>query len=138
MAQRGRVVQSRGADDRPAAGGAAEELRGQAGEAQAGADAAAADYQQALNTLEQIYKIEKQNRAEEAAAAAASEAARQKELEMANQAANASSSAVSSSTQSRSSQTIVLQGPSGTQTSVQTSDPDALLKILEDSGLRSA
>lgn len=63
---------------------------------QAGADAAAADYQKALNTLDQIYKIEKQNRAEEAAAAAKAAAEREKELELAEMQNRAASTSFSS------------------------------------------
>lgn len=96
---------------------------------QAGADAAAADYQQALNTLEQIYKIEKQNRAEEAAAAAASEAAQQRELELANQAA--SSSSYQSSTASTQTVKTVNVNLGGETFQVLADDETAFLRALE-------
>ncbi|KMQ75303.1 hypothetical protein [Marinobacter subterrani] len=111
---------------------------------EAGADAAAADYQQSLDTLEKIYQVEQRNRREQenAREKAAADRAREQQLaELQRQKAERSASTTTNrqdSVQSRPTQTIVLQGPGGAKTEVQTSDPSALLQVLEETGLRSS
>src|SRR5690554_4040419 len=110
---------------------------------QAGADEAAADYQQSLDTLEQIYQIEQKNRREEqnAREREAADRAREQQLaEIERQRAERERNTTTNrqqSVQSRPSQTIVLQTPIGGQTEIQTSDPDSFLAALEEAGLRS-
>lgn len=110
---------------------------------EAGADSAAADYARALEQLEKINKIEQQNRREAENERERQAAERQRQQEQAererqqferqrNTTTNQQQSA-----QSRSSQTIILQTPSGERTEVQTDDPDSLLRTLEEVGLRS-
>ena len=110
---------------------------------QAGADEAAADYQQSLDTLEKIYQIEQKNRREEqnAREKEAADRARDQQLaEIERQRAERERNTTTNrqqSVQSRPSQTIVLQTPNGGQTEIQTSDPDSFLAVLEEAGLRS-
>lgn len=110
---------------------------------QAGADEAAADYQKSLETLEQIYQIEQKNRREEDNARekeAADRARDQERAELERQQFQRQKSTTTNqqqSVQSRASQTIILQTPSGERTEIQTSDPDGLLRTLEEAGLRS-
>ena len=110
---------------------------------QAGADEAAADYQQSLDTLEKIYQIEQKNRQEEqnAREKEAADRARDQQLaEIERQRAERERNTTTNrqqSVQSRPSQTIVLQTPNGGQTEIQTSDPDSFLAVLEEAGLRS-
>src|SRR5690554_4635491 len=110
---------------------------------QAGADEAAADYQQSLDTLEQIYQIEQRNRREEQNAREREAADRSREQQLAEierQRAERERNTTTNqqqSVQSRPAQTIVLQTPNGGQTEIQTSDPDSFLAALEEAGLRS-
>lgn len=110
---------------------------------QAGADEAAADYQQSLDTLEKIYQIEQKNRreADNAREKEAADRARDQQLaEIERQRAERERNTTTNrqqSVQSRPSQTIVLQTPNGGQTEIQTSDPDSFLAVLEEAGLRS-
>lgn len=110
---------------------------------QAGADQAAADYKQALDTLEKINEIEQRTRKEEENARereAADRAREQQQAELERQRAERERNTTTNqqqSVQSRPSQTIVLQTPNGGQTEIQTSDPDSFLAALEEAGLRS-
>jgi len=110
----------------------------------AGADEAAADYQRSLDTLEKIYKIEQRNRQEAENEREKQAADRAREQEMAElqrqreERARNTTTNQQDSIQSRATQTIVLQTPSGGTTEVQTSDPDGFLQVLEETGLRSA
>ncbi|MFC6684711.1 hypothetical protein ACFQGA_09585 [Marinobacter koreensis] len=111
---------------------------------QAGADAAAADYSKALDQLEKIHKIEQQNRREAENERERQAAERQRQQEQAErerqqfERQRSTTTNQQQSVQSRASQTIILQTPTGGQTEVQTSNPDALLQILEEAGLRSS
>jgi hypothetical protein len=110
---------------------------------QAGADEAAADYSQALKTLEEIHRIEQRNRAEAQNERERQAEERQRQLEQAERERQRESRQQSTTTNNnqrsqRSSQTITLQTPGGRSVDVETSDPDALLRVLESAGLRSA
>lgn len=124
----------------------AEKKRLQEREAQArdaGAEAAAADYAQALEQLEKIYQIEQRNRREEQneREKAAADRAREQELaELERQRSQREPNQTNTTQQqSNPSRTIVLQGPGGGQASVQvTGDQEGdLLDVLEDLGYRS-
>lgn len=111
---------------------------------QAGADSAAADYTKALEQLDKINKIEQKNRQEaqnERERQAADRQQQQAQAERERQQFERQQSTTTNqqkSVQPRPSQTIVLQTPAGGQTEVQTNDPQGLLQILEQAGLRSA
>ena len=107
-----------------------------------GADNAAADYSEALTQLEKINAIEQKNRREadnEREKEAADRAARQDQAERERQSSERERNTTTNNQQSQSSsrQTIVLQSPGGGQTEIQTEDPQGLLRILEQAGLRS-
>jgi len=109
---------------------------------QEGADNAAADYGKALKQLEKINAIEQNNRREsdnEREREAADRAAQQEQAERERQASERQRNTTTNNQQSQPSsrQTIVLQSPGGGQTEIQTEDPQALLRILEQAGLRS-
>lgn len=110
----------------------------------AGADNAAADYSKALQQLEKINAIEQKNRREaenEREKAAADRASQQQQAERERQTFERQRNTTTNRQQnqpSRPSQTIVLQTPTGGQTTIQTEDPEGLLSILEQAGLRSA
>ena len=109
---------------------------------QEGANNAAADYSKALTQLEKINAIEQKNRREadnERERAAADRQARQEQAERDRQSSERQRNTTTNNQQSQSSsrQTIVLQSPGGSQTEIQTEDPQALLRILEQAGLRS-
>ncbi len=111
---------------------------------QAGADNAAADYTEALSQLEKINAIEQKNRGEaenERERDAVARQQQQQQAERDRQREQRERTAVASRQQSQSrnsSHTIVLQTPAGGQTEIQTDDPQGLLRILEEAGLRSA
>lgn len=111
---------------------------------QAGADSAAADYSQAIKQLETIRNIERQKAQEaEQERQRQAEARKQQQAQAASQEAQSRQQASTTtsrqdSTQSTGRQTIVLQTPTGGQTEVQTNDPEGLLSLLEQTGLRSA
>jgi len=110
---------------------------------QEGADNAAADYGKALDQLKQINSIEQKNRTEAENARekeAADRAAQQDQAERERQSSERQRNTTTNNqqSQSRSRQTIVLQSPGGGQTEIQTEDPQGLLQILEQAGLRSA
>ena len=110
---------------------------------QAGADSAAEDYARALEQLEKINKIEQQNRREAENERERQAAERQRQQEQAERERQQferqrnTTTNQQQSVQSRGSQTIILQTPSGERTEVQTDDPDSLLRTLEEVGLRS-
>lgn len=110
---------------------------------EAGADSAAADYARALEQLEKINKIEQQNRREAENERERQAAERQRQQEQAERERQQferqrnTTTNQQQSVQSRGSQTIVLQTPSGERTEIQTEDPDSLLRTLEEVGLRS-
>lgn len=110
---------------------------------QAGADSAAEDYARALEQLEKINKIEQQNRREAENERERQAAERQRQQEQAErerqqfERQRSTTTNQQQSVQSRGSQTIILQTPSGERTEVQTDDPDSLLRTLEEVGLRS-
>lgn len=110
---------------------------------QAGADSAAEDYARALEQLEKINKIEQQNRREAENERERQAAERQRQQEQAErerqqfERQRSTTTNQQQSVQSRASQTIILQTPSGERTEVQTDDPDSLLRTLEEVGLRS-
>ncbi|AYP28995.1 tail tape measure protein [Marinobacter phage AS1] len=110
---------------------------------QAGADSAAEDYARALEQLEKINKIEQQNRREAENERERQAAERQRQQEQAErerqqfERQRSTTTNQQQSVQSRGSQTIILQTPSGERTEVQTTDPDSLLRTLEEVGLRS-
>ncbi|PPI86208.1 hypothetical protein KEHDKFFH_02490 [Marinobacter maroccanus] len=110
---------------------------------QAGADSAAEDYARALEQLEKINKIEQQNRREAENERERQAAERQRQQEQAErerqqfEQQRSTTTNQQQSVQSRGSQTIILQTPSGERTEVQTDDPDSLLRTLEEVGLRS-
>jgi hypothetical protein len=110
---------------------------------QEGADNAAADYGKALDQLKQINSIEQKNRTDAENARekeAADRAAQQEQAERERQSSERQRNTTTNNqqSQSRSRQTIVLQSPGGGQTEIQTEDPQGLLQILEQAGLRSA
>jgi uncharacterized protein YaaR (DUF327 family) len=111
---------------------------------QEGADNAAADYGKALDQLKQINSIEQRNRTEAENAREKEAADRQRGQERAERERQSSEHQRNTtinrqqSQPSRASQTIVLQSPTGGQTEIQTEDPQGLLQILEQAGLRSA
>jgi len=111
---------------------------------QEGADNAAADYGKALDQLKQINSIEQRNRTEAENAREKEAADRQRDQERAERERQSSERQRNTTTNrqqsqpSRASQTIVLQSPTGGQTEIQTEDPQGLLQILEQAGLRSA
>lgn len=111
---------------------------------QEGADNAAADYAKALDQLQKINAIEQKNRTEAENARekeAADRQAQQEQAERERQQAERQRTTTTNRQQSqpsRSSRTIILQTPTGGQTEIQTEDPDGLLSILEQAGLRSA
>lgn len=110
---------------------------------QAGADSAAEDYARALEQLEKINKIEQQNRREAENERERQAAERQRQQEQAErerqqfERQRSTTTNQQQSVQSRASQTIILQTPSGERTEIQTTDPDSLLRTLEEVGLRS-
>jgi hypothetical protein len=109
---------------------------------QEGADNAAADYGKALDQLQKINAIEQRNRAEAENDREKEAADRQRDQERAERERQASDRQRNTTTnnqqsQSSSRQIIVLQSPGGGQTEIQTEDPQALLRILEQAGLRS-
>lgn len=110
----------------------------------AGADNAAADYSKALQQLEKINAIEQKNRQEaenEREKAAADRARQQEQAERERQTFERQRNTTTNKQQSQASsprQTIILQTPTGGQTEIQTEDPEGLLSILEQAGLRSA
>jgi len=109
---------------------------------QEGADNAAADYAKALDQLQKINAIEQRNRAEAENDREKEAADRQRDQERAERERQASDRQRNTTTnnqqsQSSSRQIIVLQSPGGGQTEIQTEDPQALLRILEQAGLRS-
>jgi len=109
---------------------------------QEGADNAAADYGKALDQLQKINAIEQRNRAEAENDREKEAADRQRDQDRAERERQASDRQRNTTTnnqqsQSSSRQIIVLQSPGGGQTEIQTEDPQALLRILEQAGLRS-
>ncbi|RKR79620.1 hypothetical protein [Marinobacter nauticus] len=108
---------------------------------QAGADAAAADYQQSLDTLEKIYQIEQKNRREEQNAREKEAADRARDQQLAEIERQRAGRDLNKPTPAASppSRTIVLQGPSGNRASVSVAEAEEsnLLDVLEDLGYRS-
>tara|TARA_R110002094_G_scaffold216774_1_gene187710 strand:+ start:952 stop:4170 length:3219 start_codon:yes stop_codon:yes gene_type:complete len=111
---------------------------------QEGADNAAADYAKALDQLQKINAIEQKNRQEaenEREKAAADRQRQQEQAERERQQFERQRNTTTNKQQNQASsprQTIVLQTPTGGQTEIQTEDPEGLLRILEQAGLRSA
>lgn len=106
----------------------------------AGASEAAADYSDALSQLEKIYQLE-QKKAREAAQEREAEKRLIDDRERLDEQQGREQSVTTDrqgSQQQTAATTIILQGPQGGNVEVQTTDPDGLLGVLEQAGLRSS
>lgn len=106
----------------------------------AGASEAAADYSDALSQLEKIYQLE-QKKAREAAQEREAEKRLIEDRERLVEEQGREQSVTTDrqgSQQQTAATTIILQGPQGGNVEVQTTDPDGLLGVLEQAGLRSS